>query len=163
MALVKTFYDPKCENGFLAIGYEHQFFCGTLSALYGYGINIYCMSAEIAFLAWKFPQFAGQIINSRTSSEARRIVNGQIPISNWRENQIEMMLSINLDKFANRELNRMLMNTHNAELIKLSEVDLFWGSAECTEGRNILGKILMGIRSIFNGMTTREIILAQIR
>jgi len=70
--------------------------------------------------------------------------------NDWEDvKQTIMRKGLNL-KFENKELLQLLLNTTGSQLIHLSPWDLYWGVDNNGNGQNILGKMIMEIRSFYN-------------
>jgi ribA/ribD-fused uncharacterized protein len=66
---------------------------------------------------------------------------------NWSKIKVDRMYEILKVKFSNPELKLKLLNTGNSIIIENSKSDSFWGIGKKEKGKNILGKLLMKIRS----------------
>ena len=84
---------------------------------------------------------------SVTSCKDARLMGRKITMrSDWEEKKIDIMLSLNRQKFQNSSLRQQLLATENMELIEGNWWnDTFWGVCNGV-GKNMLGKILMQIR-----------------
>jgi len=66
----------------------------------------------------------------------------------WNEIKVEVMKIALHAKFTqNKNLQLSLLNTDSAELIEDSSKDTFWGIGEHGNGKNMLGKLLMQLRT----------------
>jgi ribA/ribD-fused uncharacterized protein len=84
-------------------------------------------------------------------SKAKRI-GKEIDIrEDWNVVRLAVMININRLKYENNpDLMQMLLDTKGRELIEGNNWgDTFWGQSPLGNGRNELGKILMGIRDSF--------------
>jgi ribA/ribD-fused uncharacterized protein len=86
------------------------------------------------------------ILSAKTPGEAKR--RGRV-IQKWdkfEENKFDIMLNLVRQKFANSELQQMLLDTENEELVEGNNWgDTYWGVCNGV-GENHLGKILMQVR-----------------
>jgi len=112
---------------------------------------VYCAN-ENAFQASKFPQKDRILFTMRTPYEVRQL--GQRPMSagrlkDWMNGRRDrVMLEINLEKYiAHEDLRNRLLATSNAYLEETNTWgDKYWGVCG-GEGENMLGRILMEIRT----------------
>jgi len=86
-----------------------------------------------------------------TPFEAKKLGNQLKLRSDWEEIKEETMYRLLLVKFASEELAKMLLDTGDSELIEGNTWhDSYWGNCiceKCGKGQNMLGKLLMKIRS----------------
>lgn len=67
---------------------------------------------------------------------------------NWNSIKDEVMREAVFQKFSqHQELKKLLVSTGTAELVEHTESDSYWGDGGDGSGRNMLGKILMEVRS----------------
>lgn len=68
--------------------------------------------------------------------------------SDWTQIKVGVMTCVLLAKFEQHEdLRRKLLDTGEASLVEESSTDPFWGIGKSGKGQNMLGKLLMQIRS----------------
>lgn len=73
-------------------------------------------------------------------------------VPEWTENKVEWMRTVVRAKFHdNPELAEKLLATGDAILIEASKTDAFWGIGKKGTGKNMLGVILMEVRSELQG------------
>ena len=117
--------------------------------------NLVAPTAEHAFQSMKTydKKEAKRIISAGTPSEAKRIGRSVNLRDNWEDVKIQVMYKVIREKFKkNDKLGNMLVNTHRHTLIEGNTWhDNYWGDCQCEKcinikGKNILGKILMGVR-----------------
>lgn len=66
----------------------------------------------------------------------------------WRKVNVNVMRTILAAKFTqDKELRKLLCKTGDAELVEASPIDPFWGYGHDGKGDNMLGKLLMELRS----------------
>lgn len=75
----------------------------------------------------------------------------QVPVrSDWDKVKVKIMRNILAAKFGQSdELHTKLIQTDGRELIHLSPWDGFWGTGPSKNGKNMLGKLLMELRSAY--------------
>lgn len=97
---------------------------------------------------------------SVTSCKDARLMGRKITMrSDWEEKKIDIMLSLNRQKFQNSSLRQQLLATENMELIEGNWWnDTFWGVCNGV-GKNMLGKILMQIREEIREELKEEVVL----
>jgi ribA/ribD-fused uncharacterized protein len=84
-------------------------------------------------------------------SEVKRRGRSLVIRPDWEDIKIQVMSDINVLKFHNQELLKKLLATDDAYLEETNYWhDSYWGVCTCTkcggEGKNVLGRILMGLR-----------------
>ena len=92
------------------------------------------------------------VVNKKTD---QRTVNDVIDLykhlemrKDWNEARIEVMKKAVSVKFQdNSKLKKVLLETGNRELVENSPRDSYWGIGKNGDGENMLGKILMEVRS----------------
>lgn len=68
--------------------------------------------------------------------------------SDWEDVKIDIMYKALLAKFTqNRDLTYLLKDTKDAEIIEDSPRDYYWGIGKDGKGQNMLGKLLMQVRT----------------
>ena len=71
----------------------------------------------------------------------------------WREYKSARMLAVLRAKFSQHEdLRRLLLSTGDAKLLEQSKFDAFWGVGKKGNGLNMLGVMLMELRSELRGV-----------
>jgi ribA/ribD-fused uncharacterized protein len=77
----------------------------------------------------------------------------------WEEVKVDIMMAICFDKFyRNRSIRQKLIETGNRHLAEANHWgDKIWGTNESGEGQNLLGKILMNLRSLFDAQARFKI------
>ena len=83
------------------------------------------------------------------SSMAKRIGRVYLARPDWDRVKVTVMIDLVFDKFTrNYDLAARLLSTGNAELIEENNWgDTFWGMCN-GQGKNVLGRILMGVRMV---------------
>lgn len=108
-------------------------------------------SSEHAYVAYKTtdPELRKQILDLDTAGKVKRFGRKIKLRDDWEEIKIDIMFSIIKAKFdQNEDLKQKLIDTWPAELIEGNTWgDTFWGECPIGTGKNMLGKILMGVRS----------------
>lgn len=133
----------KGEYRFLSNFYEAEFTLG----------NTTFPTAEHAFQAAKAqdqPEIYEEIVNASSPKVAKR--KGKKPDlpDNWYENKKYVMLEVVTAKFTqNPHLRNELLSTGQQTLVELNSWgDTYWGAKKSNgEGKNVLGVILMSVRS----------------
>ena len=110
-------------------------------------------TTEQAYQAAKLKDADMELMNSMdqnkiTAGESKRMGKKIELRSDWAQIKINVMIIINERKFsANPDLMEMLQSTKGQELVEGNNWnDTFWGQCPIGNGRNELGKVLMGIR-----------------
>ena len=109
-------------------------------------------------IIWKSTEQAYQALKAKYTSDFLKIVNCNTPAQaknlgqkviirpDWEQIKLRILYEVNLLKFSNPRLKKLLLNTDNETLIEGNTWgDTFWGVCN-SKGRNELGKILMTIR-----------------
>lgn len=112
-------------------------------------------NAEAAFHAQKCSDPEGRVKYTRVKNPviAKRMGRREVLPDDWSSVSPELMRRILLVKFSDPELARLLISTGDAYLEEGNHWhDNHWGNCTCEsckdiEGENLLGQILMGIRS----------------
>lgn len=68
----------------------------------------------------------------------------------WEEVKNELMEEILIEKFKNKKLKTLLLDTGDANIIEDSPRDSYWGIGKNGKGLNYLGRILMKVRKYYN-------------
>ena len=132
---------------------EYQFLSNFYNAEVVYE-GITYRSSEAAFQAAKSKDFQLRKEFSELNSAQAKLKGRHIELRNdWDQVKDDIMYEIVKDKFTrNPNLKSLLMKTNSSVLIKGNWWhDNYWGSCSCeecqnTEGKNILGLILMRVR-----------------
>ena len=108
-------------------------------------------SVEHAFQAAKIrgigitPEMYAQI-NSSSAAEVKRLGRKVELRADWHSVREDIMLALLRQKFSGKKLRNLLNNTNNTPIVEENTWgDRFWGVCG-GEGRNVLGKMLEGIR-----------------
>lgn len=111
-------------------------------------------TAEHAYHWRKFtvndPLIAAQIFYARSAHDAFKIAEKHKAeqAKNWNAVRLDVMREILRAKAGQHEyVGRKLLSTGNRELIENSWRDSFWGWGEDRNGKNMLGKLWMEVRS----------------
>ena len=110
-------------------------------------------TAEHAYQAAKArdePGLFDRIAASSDPDEAKRLGRRASLPDDWAERKRYVMLEVVTAKFGqNPECRERLLETGEETLVELNSwEDTYWGAdGETGEGRNVLGRILMGVRS----------------
>lgn len=117
-------------------------------------------STEHAYQAQKSNDFHQQLSISRmTAGEAKRTGSGIILNDDWDSEKVNIMYSLNKIKYSNPEMGEKLLATGEALLIEGNWWnDKFWGIClKTNKGENMLGNLLMGIRSELRAKKALEV------
>jgi ribA/ribD-fused uncharacterized protein len=110
-------------------------------------------TVEHYFQAAKFqnnPEYQEKIRRAASPAAAKKLgASKTVPIrSNWDTFRIEVMRKAIEAKFSqNEDLMEKLLETGNRNLVEASPTDTFWGIGKSKKGQNMLGKLLMELRS----------------
>ncbi|MFC7074690.1 NADAR family protein [Halovenus rubra] len=108
-----------------------------------------------------------EIASAESPNKAKKLGKKPSPPKNWEERKKYIMLEIVTAKFAqNPELRERLLKTGDELLVELNWWDdTYWGADSDTgEGKNMLGRILMEVRSSLQSLDmglNRELIIAK--
>lgn len=113
-------------------------------------------SSENAYQAAKFqPIPVKKHISTLSPGQSKRFGRKEPGLrKDWEEVKVNIMREILILKFSNQELFDKLYNTGDVFLIEGNTWhDNFWGCCppNNTEGKNMLGKLLMEVRSLLRG------------
>ena len=130
---------------------------GCLSNFSRHGFQLdglYWRTVEHFFQAQKFPGTiqARLIQHARTPADAKQLGRSRtVPLrSDWEEVKDEVMRRGVLSKFEKHgDAREILMGTGDEDLIEESPSDYYWGCGADGTGENMLGRILMEVRSLF--------------
>jgi N-glycosidase YbiA len=129
---------------------------GCLSNFSRHGFQIdgmHWLTVEHYFQAEKFPRTeqARLIQQARTPALAKELGRTRaLPLrSDWEEIKDAIMRRAVLCKFEKHsDAREVLLGTGNEEIIEDSPSDYYWGCGADGTGRNMLGKILMEVRTL---------------
>ena len=112
----------------------------------------YWLTVEHYFQAQKFPgtAYAEQIRLAKTPAEAKRMSRSRKqPLRpDWEQVKDDVMRRAVCRKFeTHAELRDLLLCTGDEELVENAPRDYYWGCGKTGTGRNMLGKILMEVRT----------------
>lgn len=121
-------------------------------------------SVEHAYMAAKtrVPQERAAVLACATPVEAKKLGYKLTLRLDWEDVKVGIMTDLNMQKFANPELQDKLLATGDAQLIEGNNWgDRLWGAEWDEEtsswiGENLLGKILMEVRDFYY---TRKLLL----
>lgn len=136
------FYTARDKNGYL-----------SNFSLHGFKLEgEYWPTVEHYFQARKFPgsEQEKRIRNARTPGEAKRLGQTRaVPIrKDWESVKDDVMRAAVLKKFeTHKDIRKALLLTGDEELIEKAPRDYYWGCGADGSGKNMLGKILMEIRT----------------
>lgn len=140
------FYSTRSKYGFLSNFSNHGFKLGEK----------YYKTSEHYFQSQKFfginPDYAEVIRRSPTPHQAAKLGRSrQFKIrEDWNEIKIQVMIEAVTFKFVhNKDIRKILLETGNRKLVEKSPRDAFWGCGKDGTGRNMLGIILMDVRTHF--------------
>ena len=137
------FYAPEGQFGFLSNFSPHP-----VSAA-----GRMWKTAEHCFQACKFPhdpERRKRIYCAPSPALAKRIAweDNAVYLDDWLDRRVEVMQQIVELKFKqHREIRGKLLATANAALVERSDRDAFWGDGPDRKGMNMLGRILMELRT----------------
>ena len=154
---MSSFRDPDLETSGRIIGfYPREFF--VFDNFSAFGVDYkgkYYPTSEHAYQAAHFwqtaPEIATEILNSRSSDEAKRIASRNIDKfpKNWDKIKLKVMEEILRAKLAqNPYVAKKLRQAKELglEIVEDSPKDAFWGWGPNRDGRNELGKIWIKLR-----------------
>lgn len=138
------FYKTNEDYGFMSNYYKARFF------IYGR----WWPSVEHPYQAkkcYKLEEFDA-IWQTVRSKDARELGQKIEMRPDWAEVRADVMYECVLAKFLqHKDLRDQLIDTGNEELIEDSPADWYWGCGNDGTGQNMLGKILMKVRSELQG------------
>jgi ribA/ribD-fused uncharacterized protein len=130
-----------------------QFGCFSNFSRHGFELEgIYWLTSEHYFQAQKFAgtEHAAHIARAQTPKEAaKRGRDRSFPLrADWEEVKDEIMFRAVKRKFqAHADILATLLATGDEELVENAPGDFYWGCGADGTGKNMLGKILMNVRS----------------
>jgi len=113
----------------------------------------YWMTSEHYFQAQKFvgSDFEEEVRLAKTPMEAARMGRDRNkPLrQDWEQVKDEIMMKAVLQKFTTHsDIRDILISIGNEEIIEETTDDYYWGCGTTGTGKNMLGKILMEVRSL---------------
>ncbi len=113
----------------------------------------YWMTSEHYFQAQKFvgSDFEEEVRLAKTPMEAARIGRDRNKLlrQDWEEVKYEIMMKAVLQKFTTHgDIRDILISRGNEEIIEETTDDYYWGCGTTGTGKNMLGNILMEVRSL---------------
>lgn len=133
---------------------DNSYGCFSNFSKYGFELDgKYWATSEHYFQSQKFvgSDFAEEVRLSSTPMEAARIGRDRSkPLrQDWEEAKDAIMKKAVLAKFCtHREIKDLLIATGDEEIIEETTDDYYWGCGANGTGQNVLGLILMEVRSI---------------
>lgn len=129
---------------------------GCFSNFSKYGFELdgkYWMTSEHYFQAQKFvgSDFEEEVRLAKTPMEAARMGRDRNkPLrQDWEQVKDEIMMKAVLQKFTTHsDIRDILISIGNEEIIEETTDDYYWGCGTTGTGKNMLGKILMEVRSL---------------
>lgn len=127
---------------------------------YGYLNNFYLAKMFIYDKYWDTVEHAYQaqkasdpieydsILNAKTPREARNLGQKVKMRPDWDHVKYDIMKECVLAKFSqHQDLKEKLLATGNEDIVEDSPIDYYWGCGADGSGKNMLGKILMQVRT----------------
>lgn len=144
------------------------YFYSTLEKPYGVFSNFYKSPIVIEGITWKTtehyfqaakffntdPDWAIEIAKVKTAKEAAKMGRSrEHPIDpNWESIKDNIMLEALRAKFTQHsDLKQVLLSTGDSEIVEKTTHDYYWGCGTNKTGLNMLGKLLVKVRSELNG------------
>ncbi|BDI34031.1 hypothetical protein CCAX7_60820 [Capsulimonas corticalis] len=139
--------------------YSQRMLYGEFSNFAKYGVKMdgeWWPTTEHYFQAQKFvdPDYRTQIRNADTPKRAAELGRSRrVPLRpDWEDVKDDIMYACVLKKFETHpELRERLLSTGDEEIIENAPGDFYWGCGKDGTGKNMLGKILMDIRTALRG------------
>lgn len=98
------------------------------------------------------PEEIDRVAAAAKPSEVRLVGQEITMRSDWDQVKYQVMKDVCIAKFLQHpDLRRQLIETGTEELIEDSPVDYYWGCGKDGTGQNMLGKVLMEIRTELQG------------
>lgn len=138
------FYRTKDPHGYLGNFYRARMF------IYGRWWNW----VEAPYQSAKTPILEEKVSIWKTEKamESRLLGQKVMMVPNWDQIKRDVMKECCVAKFLQHpELRKQLMDTGNEELIEDSPVDWYWGCGADGTGQNVLGQVLMEVRTELAG------------
>lgn len=109
-------------------------------------------TVEHAFQAQKATNLKDRelIASAPTPGRAKRIARTVKLVDSWDDRRVSVMVNCLYSKFTlNEELGKALLSTGDSELVEVADGwnDTYWGVGRSGNGKNMLGKCLMAVRS----------------
>ncbi|CAB4196933.1 NADAR [uncultured Caudovirales phage] len=99
-----------------------------------------------------------QIMNAETPRIARNLGQEVNIRDDWDDVKYHIMSDCVFAKFTqHKDLQDLLLSTGDEEIIENSPIDFYWGCGKDGTGKNMLGKILMQVRTIIRNNKKNEI------
>lgn len=133
---------------------DDRYGCFSNFSKHGFELNgKYWLTSEHYFQARKFVRsdIEEEVRLASTPMEAARIGRDRNkPLrKDWEDVKNDIMKKAVLEKFrTHKEIQDLLIATGDEELIEETTDDYYWGCGADGTGKNVLGKILMDVRSI---------------
>lgn len=138
------FYRTKDPYGFLG-----NFYCARM---YIYGRWWSWVEAPYQAMKTDVPEERDAIWAATKAMEARNLGQKVTMRSDWDQVKRAVMKECCMAKFLQHsDLREQLVDTGTEELIEDSKIDWFWGCGKDGTGQNVLGQVLMEIRSELQG------------
>jgi len=136
------FYDPNCEHGWLANFSKHSIVVD----------NVRYRSVEHYFQSEKFLSEAIKIkiLNAPSPTIAKETAksNSKHKRDDWEQIRLGIMYRAIYFKFTqHRELRQKLISSRPHKLIENSQDDDYWGCGNNGKGKNVMGELLMKLRT----------------
>ena len=131
-----------------------QYGCFSNFSRHGFELGQkYWSTSEHYFQAQKFESelLQEKVRNAKTPLEASKIGRDKtLPLrDDWEKVKEGVMKEAIIHKFLNHEeLRELLLSTGEEEIIEETQDDYYWGCGKDGTGKNILGKILMEVRTM---------------
>jgi len=118
--------------------------------------NLYWRTPEHYYQAHKFRRDSAmfhRIQQSKTAMESKNLAYScDIDYKDWKSRKILFMHNALIEKFRqNEELKKLLIETDEYYIIEKAVDDEYWGSGKNSNGKNMLGRLLMFVRDEFKG------------
>ena len=128
---------------------------GAFSNFSAHGFELdgkYWKTSEHYFQAMKFEgtEYADKVREARSPKQAAELGRGRdFPLrKDWEKVKDDVMRQAVLKKFQTHEdIRELLLSTGDEELVEKTTGDYYWGCGTDGTGKNMLGKILMEIRT----------------
>jgi len=133
------FYEPEDEYGFLSNFYKHPL---TVDQQKYSCVEVYYQSQK-----YTDPKVKQMILDAEGPAEAFAFSRQVKPDADWETRKVETMLKALRAKFSDAILGNKLKETVPCLLVENSPHDLFWGQNKEGQGQNMMGKLLMQVRS----------------
>ncbi|MEH2070590.1 MAG: NADAR family protein [Nostoc sp.] len=131
---------------------REQYGCFSNFSPHGFELDgLYWLTSKHYFQAQKFinTPHAEQIRLVKTPKDAARMGRERTrPLrQDWEQVKDDIMRQAVLRKFQTHvDIRDILLSTGDEEIVENSPIDFYWGCGSDGSGKNMLGKILMGVR-----------------